>query len=364
MKRKAPVKIAIQLVALLFVFPGVHVFAQTPQQGGDAPPPPAQSPQAAGPQAKITVNATTVVLPVTVKDKSGRLIPDIRKDEFRVFEDSVEQTITNFKVEAFPLSVVVLIDNDLKKKDADQVESSLRAVVAGMSIYDEAFVCRFDQFFHEGNGFTANQDKLITELKRTQLDSQTSAPPQGGPFNGPTINGQPAPGAPNIHESARIIKSQTTKALDDAIYAAAQLLRDRGRDRRKMILLISDGQNNPKYNTNSYKTAVKELLHYGISVYSVAAGSAYFDRKFSRLIDYAHDSGGDVYFAVKRNTFEELYSRVTEEARNQYTLEYSPHGTDPGREHHTIEVRVARDGVNILTREGYFAGALPSAPSK
>ena len=364
MKRKAPVKIAIQLVALLFVFPGVHVFAQTPQQGGDAPPPPAQSPQAAGPQAKITVNATTVVLPVTVKDKSGRLIPDIRKDEFRVFEDSVEQTITNFKVEAFPLSVVVLIDNDLKKKDADQVESSLRAVVAGMSIYDEAFVCRFDQFFHEGNGFTANQDKLITELKRTQLDSQTSAPPQGGPFNGPTINGQPAPGAPNIHESARIIKSQTTKALDDAIYAAAQLLRDRGRDRRKMILLISDGQNNPKYNTNSYKTAVKELLHYGISVYSVGAGSAYFDRKFSRLIDYAHDSGGDVYFAVKRNTFEELYSRVTEEARNQYTLEYSPHGTDPGREHHTIEVRVARDGVNILTREGYFAGALPSAPSK
>jgi Ca-activated chloride channel homolog len=368
MKSKTPLKIAIQAAALLLLLPCAPMFAQAPQQGASTPPPPAnpaaQSPQAAGPQAKITVNATTVVLPVTVKDRSGRLVPDIRKDEFRVFEDDVEQSITSFKVEAFPLSLVVLVDNDLKQRDADQVEESLRAVVAGMSIYDEAFVCRFDQFFHEGKGFTANQEKLVTELKRTRLDSQTAAPPQGGPFNGPSINGQPAPGAPNIPESTRVIKGQTTKALDDAIYAAAQLLKDRGRERRKMILLISDGQNNPKYNTNTYKTAVRELLRYGISVYSVAAGNAYFDRKFSRLVDYAHDSGGDVYFAAKRGTFEELYSRVTEEARNQYTLEYTPRGTDRGREHHSIEVRVQREGVSILTREGYFAGALPSAPSK
>jgi Ca-activated chloride channel homolog len=339
-------------------------FSQNAQQGADNPAPAGQSPQESGRQPKIISNVTTVVLPVTVKDKSGRLVPDIRRDEFRVFEDNVEQAIADFKVEAFPLSVIVLLDNDLKQKDAEQVDESLRAIVAGMSVYDEVSVCSFDQFFHEGEGFTANQEKLITQLKRTKLDSHTSVPPQGGPFNGPTINGQPAPGAPSVHESARIIKGQTTKALDDAIYAAAQLLKDRGRDRRKMILLISDGQNNPKYNTNSYKTAVKELLRYGISVYSVAAGSAYFDRKFSRLIDYAHDSGGDVYFAVKRNTFEELYSRVTEEARNQYTLGYSPHGTDTGREYHTIEVRVQREGVSILTREGYFAGALPTAPSK
>jgi Ca-activated chloride channel family protein len=339
-------------------------FAQTPDQGGTTPPATAPPPQETGRQGRIISNVTNVVLPVTVKDKSGRLIPDIRKDEFRVFEDNVEQAIGDFKVEAFPLSVIVLLDNDLKQKDAEQVDESLRAIVAGLSVYDEASVCDFDQFFHEGDGFTANQEKLITQLKRTKLDSHTSAPPQGGPFNGPTINGQPAPGAPSIPESTRIIKGQTTKALDDAVYAAAQLLRDRGRDRRKIILLISDGQNNPKYNTNSYKTAVKELLRYGISVYSVAAGSAYFDRKFSRLIDYAHDSGGDVYFAVKRNTFEELYSRVTEEARNQYTLIYQPRGTDTSREHHTIEVRVQRQGVTILTREGYFAGALPTAPSK
>ena len=55
---------------------------------------------------------------------------------------------------------------------------------------------------------------------------------------------------------------------------------------------------------------------------------------------------------------EELYSRVTEEARNQYTLAYNPTGTDRGAEYHAIEVRVKREGLTILTREGYYAGAV------
>ena len=47
---------------------------------------------------------------------------------------------------------------------------------------------------------------------------------------------------------------------------------------------------------------------------------------------------------------------MTEEARNQYTLAYNPTGTDRSAEYHQIEVRVKRPGLNILTREGYYAG--------
>src|SRR5262245_19462391 len=54
--------------------------------------------------AKITVNSNLVILPVTVKDRSGNLVPDLRRDEFRVFEDNVEQNIDVFTAEAFPLS--------------------------------------------------------------------------------------------------------------------------------------------------------------------------------------------------------------------------------------------------------------------
>lgn len=87
------------------------------------------SPQAASSQseaqAKIRVNSNLVILPVTVKDRNGNLVPGLQKQEFRVFDDNVEQAIDVFTAEAFPLSRVVLIDDDLKSKDAEQLVQSL-----------------------------------------------------------------------------------------------------------------------------------------------------------------------------------------------------------------------------------------------
>lgn len=357
----------VAIGTLLAAFSG-NLVAQQPQQQPDAGnrPEPQQSTSAAqqnNRQGVIPITVNQVIVPVTVKDGSGRIVPDLHQDEFRIFEDNVEQRIVSFRAEPTPMSVVLLIDNDLKSKDARQVGESLRAIVAGLSVKDEAFVCRFDQFFHPGKGFTADQDKLLTELKRTSLDEEPSVGPPGAPIaNGPSINGHSATSdAPNIASATINIKNQPNKALDDAVYSAAQLLKDRDpqRERRKIIFLISDGINGPKANTNKYDTVKEELLRHDISVYGVGVGSAFFERRFERLSKYAHDTGGDVYYALKRQAMEELYSRVTEEARNQYLLAYSPSGTDRGAQYHSIEVRVKREGLTILTREGYYAGTTP-----
>ena len=338
-----------------------------PQQSGSNNPPPAQAP--ATPQEPktqqqpgIRVVTNLVNLSVTVKDGSGNLVPDLHKDEFRIFEDDVEQTVDTFSSDAYPLSLILLIDNDLKAKDAEQVKESIRAVVAALSANDEAFVCRFDQFFHPGKGWTTDQDKLLTELKRTEAEPtmrQDAAPPSAAINNGPTINGHSAIGdAPSNIATTMVIKGQTNKALDDAVFASAGLLGDRGKNRRKLILLVSDGQNNSKFNKNNFDVTLKELVRNEVSVYSLAVSSAYFDRKFSRLVDYSKRSGGDVYFAAKQNAMEQLYSRITEEARHQYLLSYIPRGTDRRAPYHAIEVRVKREGLNILTREGYFTDAV------
>ena len=342
--------------------------SSNPPQNPNAPaakppaPAPAQTPPPSGkPKGTIFVSTATVTVPVTVKDHQGRLVPDLHRDEFRIFEDNVEQKITSFTDQAFPLSMVVLIDNDLKSKDAKQVEASIKAVVAGMSAADEASICRFDQFFHEGKGFSNNQDRLLTELTRTEIDeSRPTVAPPGGPFNGPTINGQAAPGVkqPDQYPSTRAIGEQHTKTIDDAVFAAGKLLEDRGETRRKIILLISDGQNGAKFNVNPYKNVVAELLRHNISVFSVAVGGAFFERKFTRLTEYTHATGGDTYYALKRGTMEELYSRITEEARHQYTLYYSPAGTDRAADYHTIEVRVEREGLDVTAREGYYTSGL------
>ena len=274
-------------------------------------------------QTRIRVNTSLVVLPVTVKDRTGNLVADLQRNEFRVFEDNIEQKIEVFTAEAFPLSMIVLLDNDLKQKDANEVRTSLDAIVGGLSLDDEAFICRFDQFFHPGKGFTSDHDVLLTELQRTKIDSQPGTAPSGGAIgNGPSINGHSAIGdAPNIAMATREIGNQSTKALDDAVFGAAQLLHDRPRNRRRIILLISDGQNGgKKTNKMNYNSVVKALLHDNIEVYSVAVASAYLERKFSRLVEYAHDSGGEVFFAAKRETMEDLYARISEEARNQYTI--------------------------------------------
>lgn len=355
----------IALVAgVVLLTPALALIPLRAQQQGSAPPPQSQTPPAQQPQQQppgIKVQVNQVVVPVTVKDGAGRLVPDLRKDEFRILEDDVEQRILSFSADAVPLSLVLLIDNDLKRNDARQVAESLDSIIAGLSASDEAFVCRFDTYVHEGHGFISDQDKLLTELKRTRLDEQSDAGPAGtGIIESPTINGHSATGeAPKTPESTLIIKAQSSKALDDAVYAAAQLLKDRDpqRKRRKMILLISDGVNNPKLNSNKYDAVIKDLLRYEISVYGVGVGSAVFNRKFERLAKYAKDSGGDVYYGLKSGDMEELYSRVTEEARNQYTLVYSPAGTDRSKDYHSIEVRVRRQGLTILTREGYYTGA-------
>src|SRR5260370_8553918 len=216
------------------------------------------------------------------------------------------------------------MDQDLKPKHAEQVESSLPPIVGGLSSNDEGFVCRFDMNFHPGKGFTRDQDKLVTELHRTRLSTDrpdVAGPDPGGPYSGPTINGQSAvsPGAPPIAASTVIIGEKSTKALDDAVFEASQLLKDRGRDRRKIIFLISDGENG-KTNHNTYDNTVKELLRYGVSVYSLGVGGGFYERKFSRLQSYAHDTGGDVFYAAKRNSLGNLYPRFTDQPRHQQPL--------------------------------------------
>jgi len=313
-------------------------------------------------RAKITVNANLVVLPVTVKDGTGHLVPDLGKDEFRIFDDGVEQRIDVFTTEAFPLSMVILIDNDLKEKDAKEVENSLDAIIGGMSDLDEAFVCRFDNFFHPGKGFSSNQDTLLLELKRTKLESHSAVLPPGGPFNGPTVNGHAADGSPAVPESTRTIFAAPTKALDDAVFDSAELLKNRPRNRRKIILIISDGvDGGKKYNTNTYANTVKEVLAHSISVFAVGVGNAFYDRRFERLSEYAHATGGDIYYAAKEESMEDLYSRITEEARNEYTLAYIPHGIKGAlnaKDYHDVEVRVERQGLTILTRNKYYTGGI------
>jgi len=327
--------------------------AQTPQQSASS-----QSEA----QAKIRVNSNLVILPVTVKDGNGNLVPELHKQDFRVFDDEVEQSIDVFTAEAFPLSLVVLVDDDLKSNDAEQLVQSLRAVLAGISSSDEAMICRFDLKFYPGEGFTHDQDRLLAEIKKAQ---EASGPSKAGPV--PFVTG-PSSHAPGVGEPRQAaptnLGSRPTKALDDAVYSAAQLLRDRDRGRRKIVLVISDGINGREFNNHTYEETLAALLNENVSVYGVAVGGTSFHRKFARLFNYASNSGGDISYARKSQTMEKLYSQITEQARHEYTLAYVPRGNNLTSDYHLVEVRTTREGLHVKTRQGYYTTPVPSVPEK
>jgi VWFA-related protein len=332
---------------------------QPPAQGPVQPP----SLKAEDSRARIRTTVSLVVVPVTVKDSEGELVTDLNQNDFRIFEDGIEQPISQFSVDAAPLSAAILIDDDLKRKTAEKVQKTLQTVAGGFSPSDEVSLWRFDEVPEPvSEDFIGTNDELQTQLKRIDLSSSFPGFGSAPMTNGPHVNTSPLPGPPVVPSMNR--GHPNNKHINDAIYAAAEQLRERERERRKIIFLISDGQN-AKNNTHSYDDTLKLLLSSDISVYAVGVGEANLNRGITFLgnnilAKYAHSTGGDIFYGgISREELESLYARVTEQARHQYTLAYSAAKTDRSRPYHTIEVRVKRPGLTLLTRDGYYLSDKP-----
>ena len=161
-----------------------------------------------------------MVVPVTVKDSSGELVPDLRDDEFRVLEDGVEQKIAFFSTDAFPLSAVVLLDDGLKAKTSERVKQTLITIAAAFSESDEVAVGRFDAYYTPVLDFTTDNDKLINALKSVDLGNQTISANTSatGPLPpSPSAGDQRAPGTV---PTSNPFKATNTKHIDDALYVA------------------------------------------------------------------------------------------------------------------------------------------------
>jgi VWFA-related protein len=327
------------------------------------PAPQAQTPEPQDPRGKIVQRVSLVVVPVTVKNGAGELVTDLQQNDFRVFEDGAEQPIELFSADAFPLSAAILIDDDLKRGTAEKVQKTLETLAGAFSASDEVSLWRFDEVPEQiSEDFIGDNDQLLTQLKRIDLSSSFPGVGSYTMTNGPRVNTAQPPGPAKIPTEAN--GHPNAKHVTDAIWAAADQLKDRPRARRKIIFLISDGQN-VKNNTHKYDETLQLLLSNDISVYAVGVGEANLNRGVTFLGNnilskYAHSTGGDIFYGgISRENLEELYARVSEQARNQYTLAYSGAHTDRSKLYHTIEVRVKRPGLSLLTRDGYYLNETP-----
>jgi VWFA-related protein len=310
----------------------------------------AAAPGQGNPQERIRVRSDQVVLSVTVRDGNGNLVSGLEQEDFHVLDDEVEQKIVAFAAEGLPMSLVILVDADMKWKEGTQMTKSLRAIAGGLSEADEAMVCHYDMEFYPGKEFTTVSGDLIDALKDTQSAAAPSAPyiPQPMVTDRSTTTGPPPIPAPAY------AGSRPSKAMDDALYSAGELLENRSGDRRRVILIVSDGGNEPKLNHYAHDKVLELLLRKNISVYSLAVGTE-SAKKFSALADYATTTGGDIFYATKSSEMEDLYPRIMEQARHDYTIAYAPAGNNKSASFHAVEV-TAPAGLTATTRKGYYSG--------
>jgi VWFA-related protein len=96
-------------------------------------------------------------------------------------------------------------------------------------------------------------------------------------------------------------------------------------------------------------------------VRTVPVGKSILQRGQSHLEQFAGNTGGDTFYGSNEDDLSRLYSDLTEQARNQYTLTFAPDDVPQGHDYHEIEVRVRRPDLSIDTRRGYYESAISAS---
>jgi VWFA-related protein len=317
---------------------------------------------------KIVTNVNQVLVPVMVKDDSGRLVNGLLSRDFSVFEDGKKQNLNFFTTDPFALSAAVILDTGMPDVALQKVNQTFSALEGAFSQFDEVSLYTYSTSVTKVTDFAAIGRRLTAALDglKTVRGGDNGPPVTSGPMGpqGPIINGAPIEtGAPRTINTPKEVH-----VLNDAVVAAAVELRKRDRSRRKVIFIITDGR---EYgSTASYSDTLKVLLSYGIQLYGVAVeGSAipgYGQLQklhvpltgsrlgYSNILPrYANATGGEIFSGFSRDAIETVYARTLGDARNQYTLGYLTHST-PSSTHREIEVRVARPDLKVTAKEGYY----------
>ncbi|MFZ0634129.1 MAG: VWA domain-containing protein [Candidatus Acidiferrales bacterium] len=288
-------------------------------------PPPPPSPQGG---YTLKKDVDLVVLHATVEDAKGAFVPDLKQQNFRVFEDKVEQKLDLFLREDVPVTMGLVVDNSgsMREKRA-QVNAAALTFVKTSNPQDEVFVVNFNDEYY------------------LDLDTDFTNDPK------------------ELQEALERIDSRGSTALYDAIIGSLDHLK-KGHKDKKVLLVITDGDDDASRKSFEYTVKAAQnsnALIYTIGVFSEEDES--HDKKMVRrskkiLTELAEATGGEAYFPANLDQVEPVCTQIARDIRNQYTLGYYPSNTSKDGTFRTVKVEVSERGrgkLTIRTRTGYYA---------
>lgn len=272
-----------------------------------------------------TFSATTqlVVLHASVLDKNKNSVTSLTRDNFKVFEDNVEQKLKDFKREDVPVSVGILVDcsGSMREKRA-KVNAAALVFVKSSNPQDEVFIVNFNDEAFLDKDFTSS----IEELK----------------------------------EGLEKIDSRGGTAFYDALVMSLDHLRDRGQNAKKVILLVTDGEDNAsRYSLEQTVRAAheSEAVIYTVGLLSDEHGRE--AKRAKRALETVSDaSGGVAFFPGSVDMVEAIAGKIAHDIRNQYVLAYTPaNATEDGafRSIRVVASGAGHEKLSVRTRTGYYA---------
>src|SRR5262245_25420194 len=269
---------------------------------------------------QIRTRVDLVVVPVSVRDSKGKLVPGLTADDFVVLEDGKTQRISNFSADPQPLSAAIIVDTGMDGLSLRRLTPLFVAVTGGFTEDDEMASFRFDHFVGKLADFTTDPtviEKSFEGVKKIAETAPASNPVIGmaGPMPGPFGSR-----SPNAIPTANPQPVKPSRVLHDAIYEAAKALELRPKERRKLIFVISNGQASGSKHTQKETTEL--LLRDNIELFAVSTNFGLFEKVAGTLTEYAKVTGGDVYGGGSTGGMERGFAGITEQARNQYVLGY------------------------------------------
>jgi len=310
--------------------------SQPPASVRQAPAPPTQSSQGneSGPaispvpseeQGRFVFRKQVqeVVLHATVVDETGKLVSSLDQSAFLVYQNGQPETITSFRREDVPVAIGIVIDNSGSMRDKrTEVNDAVMNLIRASNPQDEVFVVNFGQTPYLDQDFTSDVHLLQAALHQTS--------------------------------------SRGSTALYDAVVASAVHLRNNPRLDKKVLLVITDGQDNMSRET--LQDAMRKLQsNKGATLYAIgltdgAEGMSRSGRE--ALQDLATSTGGAAYFPQRLEDVNAITRAVAHDIRSQYTLTYNPGGAI-GTGYQTIRVEARGTGhsrLTVRTRTGYYPG--------
>jgi Ca-activated chloride channel family protein len=301
------------------------VCAQLPVPVAPPPPPPGQDANSGKQGSKLTFNVDLVVLHTTVLDDRQRFADGLKSENFRVFEDKVEQKLSVFKREDVPVSMGLVIDNSGSMRDKrPRVNEAAITLVQASNPSDEAFVVNFNDDFY------LDLDKDFTN------------------------------NIPELKEALERIDSRGSTALYDAIIGSLDHLKKATKDKR-VLLIVTDGEDNTSH--NSLEKTIREIQRTDTVIYAIGLLSQERKKEAKRakkaLEQIAAASGGVSYFPEDVEDVHHICEQVAHDIRNQYILAYYPTNTRRDGTFRAVNVEVipprGRGKLVPRTRNGYYA---------